>query len=459
MIDSSKYDLIQIRYSFDLEFTLSDSGKKFKPYNLINAEKISDYENNFFPIFKFHLKIKNVYFDLIFKTQTKLLCNLKIVKKYYSSTSRMTEEDNSSDSAYKQEIILQDTFVAFFDNIPNDSQSSSKMITEDDLGNEESKSMEDDTNLGSAYASSITVTLWHLNSLKTYKTMFNALFANCDVGTAIGYLINNTELITKAIIDLPDNKLEYEELVLLPYGLRNSFISLQSRYGVYFNGMWLFLDNGTFYCLKAFSNKHQHEKEKAGYTTIIVYESPNSLHLPYLIGINKEDKSYCYETDGVLKRTNIDVALGELLGDSMIYSNFETIINSVEGNNSNPTIQSSTKELIRSNISHKDTGKRLDMDYDELNNPYNMTALMRKNTITTMIPLIVKSVDIDSFTPEKTISLKIADLGKNNEYGGSYSIKSVHIIFQPDKSVNNRFETTAIANLQLIKVPDDILSL
>lgn len=457
MIDKKNYDVFQIKYKWDIEFVISDTGKSFRPHNLKRVEKLNDYENNFFPIFKLFIQIQDKFFDLIFKTQRRLICKIKLIKKYYSDLDDDATDEGESKS-FKEELILQDSFVAFFDKIPADYTPSDTLVTEENIDKVQEVFNKDEDSISGIVTTDVSVTLWHINSLKSYKTIINRCFESASVGSGLAYIINNTDLIQKAIVDLPDNQLEYHELVLLPYGLRNSLKSLQLRYGVYFNGMWVFLDNGTLYCLKAFSINHQHEKDKAGYTIVNLYQKANSIHIPYLVGVQKQDKSYCLEADGKLKKQNMDVMLGEIFGDATVYSNFETILNTIEGNGPNVKTKSPTRVLNREKTSHKDSGVRLDLEYDELNNPYNLTALMRKNTMNMVVPITVKGVDMEAFTPEKIVQLNIDDQAKTLEYGGSYCIRNAVFEFIPNRDVKNRFETTCIGSIALSRVPDDIIS-
>lgn len=455
-LDQEKNYVYQIKYHWKVEFYLKGSNKKIQPKSLKSIQKIMDYEKNFFPIFKLDVQIEDKYFDLIFKNQTQLMCQVSLSKKYYNP---LDDADDSDDSKpINQELVFNDTFIAFWDKLPSSIMDSNDEATEENI-EDPNFTHSEKSNVGSISITSVTVTLWHLNSLRSYKTIFNKIFEDCNVGTGIGYIISNSELISKAIVDIPDNTLKYQELVLLPYGLRNSFYNLQLRYGIYANGLWVFLDNGVLYCLKAYSVNHQHEKDQSPFTRIQLYQTPNSMKYPFLSGINKEDKSFLYETSGYLKRENIDLIMGEIYGDSLVYTNFDTIMNCVEGNGSNEKIKQPVKALERKRISHVETGVKLDLEYDELNNPFNLMSKMREQLLNVVLPITVRGVDLDAFTPEKMVELEIMDdLGKQKEYGGKYCIRNVIYVFAPEKNVENRFETTCVAQLTLSKVPDDITS-
>lgn len=452
MIDTEKFDKYEVKFNWDITFVLSNSGKSFKPRNLLMVQKINDYEKNFFPIFRLDIQIEDKFFDLIFKTQEKLICNITLTRLLYNGNLNM--EFNDTRHPVKQEIAMQDSFVSFFSKIPPDIVSSDQLVTEENIDKADTLSREDAV-AGNNWTKT-SVYLFHLNSLRSFKIIFNKVFDSADVGTAMAYIINKSEFINKAIVDLPDNKVKYENLILLPYGLRNSFHSLQTRYGVYANGLLAFLDNGTLYCLKALSDDHQTEKDKSPFTRIKMNQTLNSLSFPYIMGIDKSDRSYMFESTSPLLKQNYDVIMGEILGDSMIYSNFDKILSSIEGNGDNIEIKPLVGEITRGKRSHIDTGVKLDIEYDELNNPYNMLSYVRRENTNIAVPITVNGVDLDVFSPEKKVILEIDDINKNIEYGGSYCIRNVIYTFVSGKNVNERFSTVCVARVTLSRVPEDL---
>lgn len=468
MIDTKKYDTYQVRFRWTITFYTSKTTtgyKGFQPFKLLNVQKINDYENNFFPIFKLDVKIHDKWFDAIFQNQNKLVAGLKVNRLLFKGD----EEDVSLDKMGGSKRALQETivinnekYIAFFDNIPTDYVGSDKLMKSEDInkGNEDPKG-KDESDMSDANITRTSVYLFHISSLLSYKQFFNYVLDNASVAMALALIIDKSEFIEEAIVDTPDNTVQYANLILPPYNLRNTFYSLQHRYGVYANGMNLFLDQKRLYCLKALSTKHeQYSYTKCEFTRLRMKSSVNSLTFPYVMGVHKTDGSYIFESDSKLVKQNYDVLLGEIQGDTMVYSNFNQILTCVEGNGLlESKAATPTKEITLGKRSHKDTGVKMDIEYDELNNGYNMLAEVRKTNSNMVVPVTVHGVDLDVFTPEKKVIVEVDDTIKNQKYGGDYCIRNVIYQFTADNDANNTqygFSTTCSALVTLCKVPDDL---
>lgn len=460
MIDTKKYDTYQVKFQWEITFYTSKTTtglKGFRPFSLINVQKINDYENNFFPIFKIDARIQDRWFDAIFQNQNKLIANLKVYKQLFSAEE---EDTTTSKKAIKETLVINnEKYVAFFSNLPIDYMGSDKLMKSEDINKDtQSPENEDDSDMSDAHTTRSTIYLFHLSSLLTYKKFYNYVLDNASVNAALALIIDKSNFIEEAIVDTPDNSVKYTNLIMPPYNLRNSFYSLQYRYGVYANGMNLFLDQKRLYCLKALSVNHeQYSKSNCEFTRLKMYNTQNTIHFPYIMGIHKEDGSYLFESDTKLTKQNYDVILGEIQGDTMVYSNFNQILECVEGNGTlNSKAYTPTKEITLGKRSHQDTGIKMDIEYDELNNGFNMLSEVRKNNANMVVPVVVHGVDLDVFSPEKKVILSIDDTVKNIKYGGDYCIRNVIYQFTADNNVQNMFSTTCSAKVTLCKVPDDL---
>lgn len=461
MIDTKKYDTYQVKFQWEITFYTSKSTtglKGFKPFKLINVQKINDYDNNFFPIFKLDVRIQDRWFDAIFQNQNKLVANLKVYKQLYDGN----EEDTTGTTkkSLKESIVINNQkYIAFFSDIPIDYMGSDKLMKSEDI-NKDTKSPvnEDDSDMSDVHTTRVSVYLFHISSLLTYKKFYNYILDNASVSAGLTLIIDKSEFIEEAIVDTPDNDVKYANLIMPPYNLRNSFYSLQYRYGVYANGMILFLDQKRLYCLKALSVNHeQYSKTNCEFTRLKMKTVQNSITFPYIMGINKDDGSYMFESDSKLSKQNYDVLLGEIQGDTMVYSNFNQILDCVEGNGTtNSKANTPTREITLGKRSHQDTGIKMDIEYDELNNGYNMLSEVRKTNANMVVPITVHGVDLDVFSPEKRVILEIDDTIKNQKYGGDYCIRNVIYQFTADNNVQNMFSTTCSARVTLCKVPQDL---
>ena len=122
--------------------------------------------------------------------------------------------------------------------------------------------------------------------------------------------------------------------------------------------------------------------------------------------------------------------------------------------------------LEREKLSHKDSGAKLELEYDSLNNPYNLMAKMRSESLNIVLPVTINGIDLESFTPEKVVDLEITDSAiANKKYGGEYCIRNVVYAFASERDgkiggtrIAPLFETTGVARVLLSKVPKDLIS-
>lgn len=460
-IDTKKYTTYQVKFKWEVAFYTSKTTtgyKGFVPLMLFNVQKINDYDNNFFPIFKLDVRIENKWFDAIFQNQNKIVAGLKVYKHLYDGD----EEDTSAGSkkVKKQTMIISDEkYIAFFSNIPTDFVSSDRLMKSEDINKGTENASNDEDSIYNSTTTRVSVYLFSIDSLLSYKKFYNYVLDNASVAAGLALIIDKSDNITEAIVDTPDNTVKYTNLIMPPYNLRNSFYSLQYRYGVYANGMNVFLDNKRLYCLKALSVNHeQYSKSNCEFTRIRIKSTANSITFPYIMGIHKTDGSYIFESDSKLAKQSYDVIIGEIQGDTMVYSNFNQILDCIEGNG---LVESKsytpTAEITIGKRSHKDTGIKMDIEYDELNNGYNMTAEVRKSNANMVVPIKVHGVDLDVFTPEKKVIIESDDTVANIKYGGDYCIRNVIYQFTTDNEKrSNYFYTTCSALVTLCKVPDDL---
>ena len=98
-------------------------------------------------------------------------------------------------------------------------------------------------------------------------------------------------------------------------------------------------------------------------------------------------------------------------------------------------------EVEKSRPSRVDVGTKKILDYDMLNNPFNMSSYMAEKSIGVPITFGLQMVNTEHFRPNMIISVSTDTAESNKLYKGLYNIKSADfaytVIPQPGKFFNS----------------------
>jgi hypothetical protein len=426
MADTTSTDnMFAYMYLFDIEFkSPKDSSISVVPLRVNYAIKSNDYMHNFLPTLKMEMIIKKKDLFILRDNKEKLLANItQTAKKYsYSDSDRNNAAGEKNYTLIETKIVMNEVFEPLFDKKIFTTQ-----FRENEL-NDTRKSDDEDETKGSINSETgtytIAVSFFNIKAILMNKTLFNIVFSGCTPGTALGYIIDQCAA-TKVIVDPPVNEHEYENLILPPYNLRATLENLQSRYGIYENGLLVYYDFDTLYILDKFATTHEVETSDSTISTIKIHEPDIDPHPTTDITTNS-DNSLTYEAAISLETYDRTVASGEIEGNSIMFTNYKIGLAAVDYKNGavdTTKVNQGSVVLKRNITTHESSGEKVVLDYDELNNPYNMATLF--NTIEStqnMYMFNLNGVCVDSFKPNKYIELAFINTEKNNKYGGIYNL-------------------------------------
>ena len=112
-----------------------------------------------------------------------------------------------------------------------------------------------------------------------------------------------------------------------------------------------------------------------------------------------------------------------------------------------------TESLNSDVVRHKKTSAKTIVDYDETNNPYNITSLLKSSNLGTLVTIdSIIGIDPESFKPNSNITIKIIDDNKKDEeLSGVYSLLSGSISFERAKPDEDKI-ICGISNIVLSRM-------
>ena len=105
-----------------------------------------------------------------------------------------------------------------------------------------------------------------------------------------------------------------------------------------------------------------------------------------------------------------------------MFSNFGSIINSGFGNDGKTSFVSPLTELTKPKKNRQDVGIKKIVDYDLLNNPFNMSSYMYEQSIGTVVNSNIAAINVKHFAPNKRVRLVLDSSESRKLYSGIYNI-------------------------------------
>jgi len=416
------------KYLYEPEMYIVFPDKTKIKVNVINKlTKQFNYALTFFPIYECDCLVPLKYMTKIRTNQDTLYVILTIKKIKYKANGTSLKSE-------KTEIVLNHAFVPFF--TPD---SFNSMVSSEQENPTDSNSPNTTYNTGAATSTHLKFSLFSIAGLAANKKILNYVADECDVGTMIKFLIEQTD-IESCIIDKPDNEDTYKNLIVTPHNLKTALDELQVRYGIYANGLSTFYDPPVLYVMNKFTLNHDHEKDKPNKLIFKCYVKNANNIIGYSNALENDDKSIEYTVSCAPKPTNEDLVASEIEGNEIIFSNITLTTNMMTFKDGKvDSFNYPTTSLTSDIMNHKKTGNRSLVDYDDTNNPYNISAFLKSKNLGTLVTIpLIFGVDLDTFKPNTSITITVVDdKERDAEFSGLYSVLSGSIEYtrsRPDDS-------------------------
>lgn len=430
-------------YVWDIIFNIPSRKISFRPYCLTEFSKKCDYFNSFIPNYHMVCKIHDRDLNLL-RTLDK---EMKVTVKQYMFYG--TDRNNMNERA----LIFEDTFAAYYDKeqIPNYTAASKSTTTDITDTSKDQYLPGEPAELSNA---TIDFNLLLITDLKMKTYIHNYVLGDeknpVSPITAVKLIVSENPYITKCIIDKPENNNKYTDLIVEPAELKNAIKNIQYRYGLYSKSLLLFYDNGILYILNKFEHYHSYACCENTMINVKIEERVSNVNPIDCATIDDNGKYIGYERVGKIHKQDFESIDGVLRGDKFIYSNYDAVMNTGFGQDGQTTFNNTLKEIGKPRLSRQDVGEKQIVDYDMLNNPFNMSSIMYEQSPGVTIGFSLASVNCNHFNPVKNIKLTVDTPESKKLYSGIYNIASVEFVYTNLGRPNTRFRTFGHVGLVLV---------
>ena len=425
-------------YVFDIEFNIVTRGIKFKPYSLVSFVKHCDYFDNFIPSYELTCKISDKYVNILRLFDKEITV---FIKKYRKSGA-------TRDKYEKSVLVSEQEFAVYYDketipNFMNTEKTISPELVSWDKYNADSP--------GTLSQHTIKFNLLLKNDLKLKTFIHNYVFGTddkpCAPIDAVVATIEQNPFVESYIIDAPDNTNSYSDLIVEAGELKDAIKNIQYNYGVYGKGLELFLDENILYVLNKCESQHSTAKDEVNLISVKINERTDRPDAKEYVNENSKEKIVYYERRSKLYKEDYESIEGIATGNKFVYSNYGSVINSMFSGDGKGTFRSPLNEVEKPRPSRVDIGTKKILDYDMLNNSFNMSSYMAERSIGVPITFVLQMVNTEHFRPNMLINVSTDTAESNKLYKGIYNIKSADfaysVIPQPGKFFNT-YATAAI---------------
>jgi hypothetical protein len=234
---------------------------------------------------------------------------------------------------------------------------------------------------------------------------------------------------------MPDNDYTLGETIIPPGNLVPTLKMIQYHLGIYENGLIAFYDDDILYILNKYALDHDCKEDEKINTHIYITELDKNPGGISVRGLDPSTSEPFYFGPIIAKALENEVVSGELDGNNFIFSSFRQGLSAVQYKD-DEVVSSNAKPvsmIMRRNIeTYKHSNEKNILDYDELQNPYNMASYFNELEANAKpMHLSVENINIMDFKPNKLVNLHFLEQAKNMRLGGVYHINIITQVFVP----------------------------
>lgn len=423
-------------YDWDIEL-LSSEDKKIvvRPIEVLGINKEMSYMKNFLPVVLLKLRIRKKDVFKLKDNEKDIIASVNVKFKKYS----VPQEGGHMDLLQTGLICSATYTTAFAKN------AFATYLRRDEV---EHKATEDrdgfQTNMLESDFVSVSVSLTDIVGINASKQLYNEVFSgDKTVGTMLMFIASNS-YCKKLLIDPPDNENNYgQDIILPPLTFVAALRYMQNVLGCYENGMTIFYDDDILYILDRFGEDHDVAKGETNLVHVYISDPDVGVVEP-IYSVDKEGNSL-YMGAFPFESSTSKIMKNEITGDNFVFSSFKQGLNAMAFDKDRFTQANSVAMVLTHNTdSHSQSGNKSVLDYDELNNPFNMASDFNMiESMAEMASIVIKNINIMDFKPNKFLHLHFRDARKEFDFGGKWHILSVTQVYVPTGMQPDRTELQA----------------
>lgn len=420
-------------YFWDITFSIPNRNISFKPYAITFFQKECNYFTDFIPSYKLKCKIEEKYLNILRFMDKEFVV---LIKQYMLSG---VAKGSYSD----KELISEQEFVVYYDKEQIPSYMKTNKIVSDSLTAIDTIKTNDSPGALSTHELTFQLLLKKDMLMKTY--IHNYVFGSednpTDPITAVMGIIEQNPYIEKCIIDKPDNTEAYENMIIECAELKDAIKNVQFNYGLYSKGLLLFFDDGILYVLNKCNSEHAYTKDDINLVQVLVDERSDQPNAKDNVLVDTKNGLIGYERLSKVFKEDYESIEGITTGNKFVYSNFDSIVGSTTSKDKEISYDSPLQEVVKPRPSRVDIGAKIIVDYDMLNNPFNMSSLMAEKSIGVPITIGLQNVNVNHFRANKMVKLNFDTPESKKLYSGLYNIKSATFYYTGTSNPSMRYNT------------------
>lgn len=355
-----------------------------------DMELTRDYDNYFFPIFKFTIVLSIDDYYTIIENKTNIKMRVRI---QYSNSNK-----------YYSKLLFNEIFSVYIDNNTPDLNKELRERTNDVVSKSKNGNLTD-------FGSSIELYLFREDHLNYNNTIVNKIIKKGSMLDVITYLLYSSGIRKNVLLENFDNKNIYNEILLPPMKLIQSLAYLESQFGFYNTYSTFFFDINYIYLM---SKKSGCNVWKSGdIKTVVFHIFSGATEYNFVNGSYYENNQY-----------HINITK-----DSFVIESNSVSRNAIEGTNRIMinNIDGSVDNITQSSIQRgKGNYKVIVNKYD---NKFLVNAEKNDNEDSNVLSIQLSDYDILNITPNKEYKVIFDDSSLSKKYGGIYRLTSNTSIF------------------------------
>lgn len=435
------------RYNLDVTIVGAGKGEEvLEDYNIKGFLVENSYSENFFPILKLDMYVSDeLYYRLqSFKDKFKVRVSIKrfVIENREDYEKQAYDESKIMYSYVLRSVIFQ-PFMLDVNPFRN------KDLQEENQDRDEQKDLLDNKE---GDFRPLELYLFCNDHLNLNKRIINAIIQDNTITNTIGYVFNEVG-INSVIMDIPENKQKYEQILLPPFNFKNTIEYLANSHGIFKTGIRQFLDFDTYYLL---SNDLNQVPIKMGeYENVFINIGKISNVATHAEGCYRDDKNRCYIVN---LPNNVNYATQGTLSKEIdgtktrVYSMGDMIESTKYDDKTGKFTFGKGYEEAQAKIDgYESKDDKVSYAYNHMENGFLSSELVRtseENNISISIPL--NNVDMELLTPNKRFIVRIEDLSVASVYNGVYKLHHMVYGFDRDGSENSML-LYAICEFKLFK--------
>ena len=372
-----------------------------------DMELTRDYDNYFFPIFKFTIALSIDDYYTIIENKTDIKMRVRI-------------QYRNSNKDYSK-LLFNEIFSVYIDNNTPDLNKELRERSNDVVSKSKNGNLTD-------FGSSIELYLFREDYLNYNNTIINKIIKQGSMLDVITYLFYSSGIRKNVLLENFDNKNIYNEILLPPMKLIQSLAYLENQFGFYNTYSTFFFDIDYIYLMSKKSGCNVWKK--GDIKTVVFHIFSGATEYNFVNGSYYENNQY-----------HINITK-----DSFIIESNSVSRNAIEGTNRLMinSIDGTVDDINQSSIQRgKGNYKVIVNKYD---NKFLANAEKNDNEDSNILSIQLVDYDILNITPNKEYKVVFDDSALSKQYGGIYRLTSNISIFAKEGT-----EYTLKSSLELRK--------